>query len=108
VPGVAGDGGSFTSWLAVLDKLERLNPRYIVPDHSRPGDGSLIAQERAFLLDMRSRALALKTQGVSAADASKRLSEDFKSHYPDWARNPDWPNLNSISGFVQRVYTEAH
>jgi len=108
VPGVAGEGGSFTSWLTVLDKLEALKPRYIVPDHSRPGDGSLIAAERAFMLDMRSRALAYKKQGLSAADAGKRLSDDFKTAYPAWASNPDWPNLNSIGGFVQRVYAESN
>lgn len=107
VPGVAGEGGSFTSWLTVLDKLEALKPRYIVPDHSRPGDGSLIAVERAFMLDMRSRALAYKKQGLSAADAGKRLADDFKTAYPEWARNPDWPNVNSIGGFAQRVYAEA-
>jgi glyoxylase-like metal-dependent hydrolase (beta-lactamase superfamily II) len=107
VPGVSGDGGSFTSWLAVLDKLEALKPRYVVPDHSHPGDGSLIAQERAFILDMRSRALALKKQGLSAADAGKRLTSDFQMAYPEWARNPDWPNLTSVPGFVQRVYAEA-
>ena len=106
VPGVAGEGGSFTSWLTVLDKLEALKPRYVVPDHSRPGSGSLIAQEKAFMLDMRSRALALKKQGVSAADAGKRLTDDFKSAYPEWAKNPDWPNLTSVPGFVQRVYAE--
>ena len=106
VPGIAGDGGSFASWLAVLDKLEALKPLYVVPDHSRPGDGSLIAQERAFFVDMRARTLALKKQGLSAADAGKRLTADFPSAYPEWAKNPDWPNLNSVSGFVQRVYAE--
>ena len=107
VPGVAGDGGSFTSWLTVLDQLEALHPRYVIPDHSRPGEGSLIAAEHAFMLDMRSRALALKKQGISAADAGPRLVQDFKSAYPEWARNPDWPNVNSIAGFVTRVYAEA-
>jgi len=107
VPGVAGEGGSFSSWLTVLEKLEPLKPLHVVPDHSRPGDGSLIAAERAFMLDMRSRALAYKQQGLSAADAGKRLSDDFKANYPEWASNPDWPNLNSINGFVQRVYAEA-
>jgi hypothetical protein len=105
VPAVS-DGGSLMSWLAVLDKLEALKPRWIVPDHSRVGDGSLIGQERGFILDMRSRALALKKQGVSAADAGKRLTDDFKAAYPAWAQNPDWPNVNSINGFVQRVYAE--
>jgi glyoxylase-like metal-dependent hydrolase (beta-lactamase superfamily II) len=106
VPSVSADGGSLTSWLVVLDKLEALKPRWIVPDHSRVGDGSLIGQERAFMLDMRSRALALKKQGLAAADAGKRLTDDFKSAYPAWAQNPDWPNINSINGFVQRIYAE--
>jgi hypothetical protein len=61
----------------------------------------------AFLVDMRSRALALRNQGLSAANAGKQLAEDFKSAYPEWARNPDWPNVNAIAGFVQRVYAEA-
>jgi len=106
VPAVAGEGGSFTSWLTVLDKLEALKPLHILPDHSRPGDGSLISQDRAFFVDMRSRSLALKKQGLNAADAAKRLAADFQTAYPEWAKNPDWPNVNSITGFVQRVYAE--
>jgi len=106
VPGAAADSGGFSSWLAVLDKLAALMPRYVIPDHSRVGDGSLIVQERAFIIDMRSRALALKKQGLSATDAGKRLTDSFPSIYPDWAKNPDWPNLNSVPNFVQRVYAE--
>jgi len=107
VPGVAGDGGSFTSWLTLLDKLQELKVHFVIPDHSRPGDGSLIAAERAFILDMRKRTLALKQQGVSEADAGKRLADEFKTAYPEWARNPDWPNANSITGFARQVYKEA-
>jgi len=106
VPGAAADSGGFASWLTVLDKLEALKPRIVIPDHSPMGDGSLIAQERAFILDMRSRTLALKKQGLSAADAGQRMTEEFQSVYPEWARNPDWPNLNSIPNFVQRIYAE--
>jgi glyoxylase-like metal-dependent hydrolase (beta-lactamase superfamily II) len=106
VPGAAADSGGFTSWLTVLDKLEALKPRIVIPDHSPIGVGSLIAQERAFILDMRSRTLALKKQGLSAADAGKRMAEEFQLAYPEWARNPDWPNLNSIPNFVQRIYAE--
>ena len=83
-----------------------MKPLHILPDHSRPSDGSLIAQDRAFFVDMRARSLALKKQGLSAADAAKRLTTDFQTAYPEWAKNPDWPNVNSITGFVQRVYTE--
>lgn len=101
VPGIYMDGGTFTSWIAVLDKLAPLNPRHILPDHSDPGDGSLIAQERAFIVDLQTRALALKGQGVSAEEAGKRLVEEFKTKYPDW------PNINGVMNFVQRVYAES-
>jgi glyoxylase-like metal-dependent hydrolase (beta-lactamase superfamily II) len=101
VPSIYGDGGTPTSWIGVLDKLAPLNPRHILPDHSDPGDGSLIARDRAFTVDLQTRALALKRQGVSAEDAGKRLVDEFKTKYPDW------PNINAVAGFVQRVYAEG-
>src|SRR5262249_28480127 len=67
VPNIAADGGTPSSWLGVLDKLSQLNVRHVLPDHSPIGDGSLIAAERAFISDVRTRALALKSSGVSAA-----------------------------------------
>ena len=106
VPGAAPDSGGFPSWLTVLDQLEALRPKIVIPDHSRVGDGSLVAEERSFIVDMRSRTLALQKQGLSAADAGKRLAEEFQTAYPEWAKNPDWPNLNSIPNFAARVYAE--
>lgn len=100
VPRVNPDEGSPKNWLAVLDKIELLKPRYIVPDHGDLGDGSLIAKQRAFMSDLQSRALALKRQGVSAADAGKRLTAEITTQYPGWM------NLNLIESFVERVYEE--
>ena len=100
VPRVNPDEGSPRSWLAVLDKVELLKPRYIVPDHGDLGDGSLIAKQRAFMTDLQSRTLALKRQGVPAADAGKRLTAEITAQYPGWM------NLNLIESFVDRVYEE--
>ena len=106
VPAVASSGGSFASWLAVLDKLVPLRPRIVIPTHSKVGDASLIPAEAAFIRDMRDRVAALKRSGSSAAEAATRLTEVFKANYSDWAANPDWPNVNSITGFVNRFYME--
>jgi glyoxylase-like metal-dependent hydrolase (beta-lactamase superfamily II) len=100
VPGISNDGGTPSSWIAVLDKLARLNVRHVVPDHSPPGDGSLITAERNFIADLQMRALALKRQSVLAEDAGKQLSVEFKNKYADW------PSMN-VTGFVQRVYDEV-
>ncbi len=99
VPNIAADGGTPASWLAVLDKIAALNALHVLPDHSAPGDGSLVAQEKAFMTDLRTRALALKKQGVSADDAGKQLSTDLKAKYSDW------PAMN-VAGFVKSVYAE--
>lgn len=107
VPAVASSGGSFSSWVRVLDKLEKLQPAIVIPTHSKVGDGSLIAKEAAFIRDMQGRVAALKRSGVSAADATTRLTGVFKMNYPDWVANTDWPNVSSMNGFVTRLYMEA-
>jgi glyoxylase-like metal-dependent hydrolase (beta-lactamase superfamily II) len=101
VPGIAADGGTSSSWIAVLDKLAGLKVQHVLPDHSPPGDGSLIASERNFLSDVQARAQALKRQGVSAEDAGKQLSTELKTKYADW------PSMN-VAGLVQRIYAEGH
>jgi hypothetical protein len=47
-----------------VDKIATLDVRHVLPDHSAPGDGSLVSAERAFITDLRSSALALKAKGV--------------------------------------------
>jgi glyoxylase-like metal-dependent hydrolase (beta-lactamase superfamily II) len=100
MPNIFGDGGTPATWLAVLDKIEALNAAHVLPDHSAPGDGSLVAAERSLISDIRARALALKGQGVSADDAGKQVSAELKTQHPDW------PNTNA-AGFVKSVYAES-
>jgi glyoxylase-like metal-dependent hydrolase (beta-lactamase superfamily II) len=99
MPFIYGDGGTPASWLAVLEKVSALNAAHILPDHSAPGDGSLVSAEQHLIWEIRTRALALKGQGVSADDAGKRISAELKTEHPDW------PNTNA-SGFVHSVYAE--
>jgi len=99
VPGIFRDGGTPSSWLAVLDKVAALNAQHVLPDHSAPGDGSLVILEKQFIGDLRSKALELKKQGVAVDDAGKRLEAEFKTKYPDW------PAMN-VSGFVRSIYAE--
>jgi len=51
MPNISDSGGTPSTWLAVLDKLVALNAAHILPDHSAPGDGSLIAGERSLHSD---------------------------------------------------------
>jgi glyoxylase-like metal-dependent hydrolase (beta-lactamase superfamily II) len=99
MPNIFGDGGTPASWLAVLEKVAALNAAHVLPDHSAPSDGPLVAEEMSLISEIRTRALALKRQGVSAEDAGKQVSADLKTQHADW------PNTNA-SGFVKSVYAE--
>jgi glyoxylase-like metal-dependent hydrolase (beta-lactamase superfamily II) len=100
VPRVNIGEGTPKGWLAILDKIAPLQPRYVVPDHGALGDGSLIGKERGFIVDLQARALALKQRGVPVSDASKQLTAEFKAKYPDWG------NMDLVVSFVERVYGE--
>ena len=99
IPNIFGDGGTPASWLAVLDKVAALNAQHILPDHSAPGDSSLVAAERALISEIRTQALALKRQGVSVDEAGQQVSASLKTQHPDW------PNTNAAE-FVKSVYAE--
>lgn len=101
VPNMPNAQSSPKGWIAILDKIAPLEPRYIVPDHGRLGDGSLIAKERAFLVNLQSRALELKAAGIPVEEAEKRLTDEFKSRYSDWE------STGAIGNAVLRVYAEA-
>jgi glyoxylase-like metal-dependent hydrolase (beta-lactamase superfamily II) len=101
VPNIFRDGGTPSSWIAVLDKIMTLNARHVLPDHSAPGDGSMVASEKAFITDLRNSALELKKKGVSPDDAGKQLSAEFKTKYPDW------PSMN-VTNFVRSIYAEQN
>lgn len=101
VPNMPNEDASVKGWLSLLDRLEPLKPRLVVPDHGALGDGSLIGKERAFLLDVQQRALELKSKGTPVEAAGKLLQTELKGKYPDWE------NMNPVPNIVRRVYEEA-
>jgi glyoxylase-like metal-dependent hydrolase (beta-lactamase superfamily II) len=93
---------SVKGWLSILDNVEALHPKFIVPDHGAAiVDASQIGTERAYFLALQARALELKKQGVSVDDAGKTITAELK------AKNPDWPNPNNVAGEVTRVYEQS-
>lgn len=99
IPMIFGDGGTPSTWLAVLDKVASLNAAYVLPDHSAPGDGSLVAAEKDLISEIRTRARALKRQGMSVDESGKEVSAALKTLHPDW------PNTNATA-FVKSVYAD--
>jgi glyoxylase-like metal-dependent hydrolase (beta-lactamase superfamily II) len=88
------------SWLAVVDKVAELKPKIVVPDHTPPGDTSLIAQQRALIADIQSRAMALKAEGKSVEEASKILAKEFQTKYRGWT------GMGRIGQAVEKAYSD--
>jgi len=89
-------------WLANLDQIEAMHPKVIVTDHGDPlADASEINRERQYFLALQARALELKHQGVSAEEAGKTITAEFRPKYPDR------PNPNNIAGEVMRAYEQS-
>jgi glyoxylase-like metal-dependent hydrolase (beta-lactamase superfamily II) len=90
------------NWLEILDQLDELQPRTIIPGHGEVGEASLIGVERTYLRSVQSRVAELKAQGRSAEEAERLLSVEFRAKYPDWD-NPGW-----IGDAVKRFYAEMN
>jgi len=99
-PNLPDDNASMRGWVEVLAQLRPMKFRYIVPDHSAPGDGSLIEANYEFFSQLQARAIELKRQGKSADDAGQILSAEFKTKFPEWT------SLNLIPNIVKHVYAE--
>ncbi len=100
-PMMPNEDATLKGWLSIVDQLEPLKPRFIVPDHGELGDGSLIGKEHAILSELQGRALDLKRQGTSVDDAGRLLTAEFLAKYPDWG------NTGVIPNAVKRVYAES-
>jgi glyoxylase-like metal-dependent hydrolase (beta-lactamase superfamily II) len=91
---------SMSGWITVLDKLEPLKPKLVVPDHGELGDGSLITKERAMLAEMQGRALELKREGKSPEQAGKMLTGELH------AKHSDYGQVERIAADVKLVYAQ--
>jgi glyoxylase-like metal-dependent hydrolase (beta-lactamase superfamily II) len=100
-PNMPNSDASVKGWIGILDQLEPLKPRFVVPDHGPLGDGSLIQKEKAFLIDLRTRGLELKRQGMTVEDAIKTVSAELAKKYPDWQ------SMGNVANATRRVYEEA-
>ena len=101
-PIMPNEDSSVKNWLSILDQLQALNPRVIVPDHGAAvTDATEIGNERAYLLDLQARASELKRQGVSVDDAGKQVAAEFHTKYADWQGAIYIPNE------VKRVYEQV-
>lgn len=87
-------------WIATLDRLKALGFDVLLPGHGQAyRDKERISYFQAYLKDFWTQAEALKKQGVSAADAAKRM--DMRAHATHF---PDIKDVGVFPHGVIRVY----
>ena len=80
------DGGR---WIGVLDELERLDPRIVVPGHGEISDAGVIADVRDYLSLLRDETERLAGEGNDADAIVAALEPRMRALHPDW-ENSMW------------------
>jgi glyoxylase-like metal-dependent hydrolase (beta-lactamase superfamily II) len=81
-PVMGGAHSTLATWLAQVDKLEKLPAQIIVPDHTAVTDRRAFADMRAQLTFIRDRWVAIKAMHLSDTEAGDRLVADYKARFP--------------------------
>jgi glyoxylase-like metal-dependent hydrolase (beta-lactamase superfamily II) len=89
-------------WIAVLEWLESLSPRIVVPGHGEVGDAATIVAARKYHQLVRDETYRLADDGVGADEAVAAIEPTFRERYPDWEQ-PEWIGFAVRSFHAQRT-----
>jgi glyoxylase-like metal-dependent hydrolase (beta-lactamase superfamily II) len=78
-----------SGWIGVLDGLEQLDPRMVVPGHGEISDAGVIADVRDYLTLLRNETKRLAGEGNDADAIVAALEPRMRALHPDW-ENPMW------------------
>jgi glyoxylase-like metal-dependent hydrolase (beta-lactamase superfamily II) len=76
-------------WIAVLEELERLEPKIVVPGHGEVGDVSVITTAREYITQLRDETRQLAAEGLGVEEILERLDREFRDRHPDWVQE-EW------------------
>jgi glyoxylase-like metal-dependent hydrolase (beta-lactamase superfamily II) len=71
-------------WLALLERIEALDPAVIVPGHGAVGDLGLVDELRTYLTDVRGRVEALRSEGRALEEIEGAVHEEMRNRYSGW------------------------
>jgi glyoxylase-like metal-dependent hydrolase (beta-lactamase superfamily II) len=96
----AGPASSMKAWLAAFDTFSALKPRTVVPAHGAVGQGTLVGTNRAWVQQVRDRALALKKEGKSLDETGTTVQAEFVKQHPEW------PRANGLAALARAAYED--
>jgi glyoxylase-like metal-dependent hydrolase (beta-lactamase superfamily II) len=87
-------------WIAVLERLEALEPALVVPGHGEVGDAGIVGAVREYMDHVRDETARLAGEGHDADSAVAVLEPELRGRYPEWDA-PEW------IGFAVRCFHDA-
>ncbi len=69
-PNMGDEGADFKNWLQILDKIEKMNPRYIVPCQGYVCGKDVLKRQKDYITEMISYGRKAIADGVPLADAA--------------------------------------
>jgi glyoxylase-like metal-dependent hydrolase (beta-lactamase superfamily II) len=85
------------TWLASMDRFEKLQPKRIVPSHGPMGDLAFVTNYRAYLTAVREQTVAHKKAGKSLDDTVKLVQDELQAKY----------DRNRMAGAIRAAYAET-
>jgi glyoxylase-like metal-dependent hydrolase (beta-lactamase superfamily II) len=74
------------NWIAIVEQLQSLDPRIVVPGHGEVGDTGLLAITHEYLTLLFSEVKRLASEGSDTNAIIATLDAQFRTRYPDWDR----------------------
>jgi glyoxylase-like metal-dependent hydrolase (beta-lactamase superfamily II) len=100
-PIVFGDVAHGPAWIETLDLLEGLRPSVVVPGHGETAGPELIAEARAYLVEVRDEVAARIERGEDVETAAASLGPEIRERYASWD-NPEWIDF-AIRNFYREL-----
>jgi glyoxylase-like metal-dependent hydrolase (beta-lactamase superfamily II) len=87
------------TWLASMDRFEKLRPKRVVPSHGRVGEGlEFMTTYRNFIRDVQAGVAAQKKQGKSVDEAVTAVTAELQGEYPTAGQR--------LGGAIRAIYGE--
>jgi glyoxylase-like metal-dependent hydrolase (beta-lactamase superfamily II) len=92
-----GAESRISTWLASMDRFEKLKPNRIIPSHGPIGDIAFVTNYRGYLMAVRNRTVAHKKEGKSLDDTIKLVQDELGGRY----------DRNRMAGAIRVAYNES-
>ncbi len=88
------------NWITVIEELQRLDPKIVVPGHGELDDTDLLVTTHKYLTLLRFEVKRLAGEGYDAEEIVATLGPKLEARYPDWDTSEPWRIVTGVQTFL--------